>query len=150
MSKEVVKSMKMNDWCQNVKFSRDGCHLYSVGEGGEVYIWDTRSQDCLAKFQDEGCVVGTAVDVSSHHLATGSSSGVVNIYSTSRLTESTQPKPDKAILNLTTQIDHLRFNNNGEMLALSSINISTRSIVWDGVQGEDTWGWATIKVPQIS
>ena len=140
MSKEVVKSMKMNDWCQNVRFSRDGCHLYSVGEGGEVYIWDTRSQDCLAKFQDEGCVVGTAVDVSSHHLATGSSSGVVNIYSSnnhqlfkikimiiiilsaSRLTESTQPKPDKAILNLTTQIDHLRFNNNGEMLAMSSMN----------------------------
>ena len=40
----------------------------------------------------------------------------------SRLTESTQPKPEKAILNLTTQIDHLRFNDNGEMLAMSSMN----------------------------
>jgi len=121
-SKEVVKSLKMNDWCQSVVFSKDGCHLYSVGEGGEVYVWDVRSHDCLHKFQDEGCVLGSAVDVSSHHLATGSSSGVVNIYSTSRLTESTQPKPDKAILNLTTQIDHLRFNDNGEMLAMSSMN----------------------------
>ena len=46
----------------------------------------------------------------------------------SRLTESTQPKPDKAILNLTTQIDHLRFNDNGEMLAMSSMNKVRRNI----------------------
>ena len=54
-----------------IRFSKDGGTLYSSGEGGEVYIWDIRSHDCLHKFQDEGCVVGTSLDVSSHHLATG-------------------------------------------------------------------------------
>jgi len=121
-SKEIVKTMKMNDWCSSIRFSKDGGTLYSSGEGGEVYIWDIRSHDCLHKFQDEGCVVGTSLDVSSHHLATGSSAGVVNIYSLPSLTQSTSPQPDKAIMNLTTQIDHLRFNQNGEMLAMSSIN----------------------------
>ena len=83
-SKELLRSLKMNDWCRELRFSRDGGSLYTIGEGGEVYIWDVRSHDCLHKFQDDGCVVGTALDVSSHHLATGSSSGVVNIYSLSR------------------------------------------------------------------
>jgi len=121
-SKELLRSLKMNDWCRELRFSRDGGSLYTIGEGGEVYIWDVRSHDCLHKFQDDGCVVGTALDVSAHHLATGSSSGVVNIYSLSRLTSSTQPKPDRAVMNLTTQIDHLRFNSTGEMLALSSMD----------------------------
>ena len=121
VSKELLRSLKMNDWCRELRFSRDGGSLYTIGEGGEVYIWDVRSHECLHKFQDEGCVVGTALDISSHHLATGSSSGVVNIYSISGLTSSTQPKPDRAVMNLTTQIDHLRFNPSGEMLALSSI-----------------------------
>ena len=35
---------------------------------------------------------------------------------------STQPKPDKAILNLTTQIDSLRFCPGGELLGLASIS----------------------------
>ena len=35
---------------------------------------------------------------------------------------STQPKPDKAILNLTTQIDSLRFCAGGELLGLASIS----------------------------
>ena len=122
VSKELLRSLKMNDWCRELRFSRDGGSLYTFGEGGEVYIWDVRSYDCLHKFQDEGCVVGTALDISSHHLATGSSSGVVNIYSLSGITSSTQPKPDRAVMNLTTQIDHLRFNSTGEMLALSSID----------------------------
>ena len=65
--------------------------------------------------------MGTALDVSSSHLATGSSSGVVNIYNVNTLMASVSPKPEKAVLNLTTQIDNLRFNPSGEMLAMSSI-----------------------------
>ena len=74
-------------------------------------MWDIRAHDCLHKFHDDGCVVGSALDVSSHHLAAGSSSGVVNLYSLSTLTQSSQPKPDKAIMNLTTKIENLRYSN---------------------------------------
>ena len=34
----------MNDWCRELRFSRDGGSLYTIGEGGEVYIWDVRSE----------------------------------------------------------------------------------------------------------
>ena len=124
-TKEVVKSVKMNETCHSLRFSRDGSQLFSIGEGGEVYIWDARNYDCLHKFIDDGCLQGTALDVSSSHLATGSSSGVVNIYNVNTLTSSAKPRPEKAILNLTTQIDNIRFNPSGEMLAMSSISKDT-------------------------
>ena len=63
--------------------------------------------------------------MSSSHLATGSSSGVVNIYNINSLRSSASPRPEKAILNLTTQIDNLRFNPSGEMLVMSSISKDT-------------------------
>jgi len=124
-TKELVRSIKMNETCHGLRFSRDGSNLFSIGDGGELYIWDVRNYECLHKFQDEGCLVGTAVDVSNTHLATGSSSGVVNIYNVNSLSASAKPKPEKAILNLTTQIDSVRFNPSGEMLAMSSISKET-------------------------
>ncbi len=50
--------------------------------GGEVYIWDLKTQDCLHRFHDDGCIRGTAIDISrnNRYLATGSDSGVVNVY----------------------------------------------------------------------
>ena len=35
-SKELIKTMKMNDWCHGLCFSKDGGMLYTIGEGGEV------------------------------------------------------------------------------------------------------------------
>ncbi len=56
--------------------------LKTILVGGEVYIWDLKAQDCLHRFFDDGCIRGTAIDVSrnNRYLATGSDSGVVNIY----------------------------------------------------------------------
>ena len=54
--------------------------LFSTGGGGEVYCWDLRQLACRYKFPDSGAVAGTAVAASRDHLATGSDSGVVNIY----------------------------------------------------------------------
>lgn len=56
---------------------------------------NTRS--CVHKFVDDGCVLGTSIAVSptQQYLACGSSSGVVNVYNTSRLESTTLPKPEK-------------------------------------------------------
>ena len=122
-TKEFLRSFKMNDPCLALKFSPDSSSLYTTGEGGEVYIWDLRSSSCLHKFADSGCLAGTAVAVSQHHLATGSSSGVVNVYNVNNIAKGTTayPQPDKVILNLTTQIEDLVFNPSGEILAMSSM-----------------------------
>jgi len=120
-TKEYMRSLKMNDECQAIKFSGSGSQLYSHGEGGEVYVWDIRSSICVNKFVDDGCIAGSALAVNSSYLATGSSEGVVNIYNINKLsTNNINPTPDKVILNLTTQINQLTFNPTGEILAVSS------------------------------
>jgi len=117
--KEYVGSMKMNDECQAIKFSKSGAQLFSHGEGGEVYVWDVGTRQCVNKFVDDGCIAGSALAVNSSYLATGSSEGVVNIYSLNKISQP-NPTPDKIILNLTTQINNLTFNPTGEILSMSS------------------------------
>lgn len=121
-TKEFLHSFKMNGECLDLKFNKTGSELFTTGEGGEVYVWDLRSQTARVKFVDEGCLTGTSVAVSSRYLATGSSSGVVNMYKLDNLNQDVAyPQPEKAILNLTTEIEDLTFNPSGEMLAMSSM-----------------------------
>ena len=48
-------------------------------------MWDLRTFTALNKFTDDGSLSTTGLALSPHYLATGSSSGVVNIYSLSAL-----------------------------------------------------------------
>ena len=41
-TKELVKSIKMNEACYSLRFTRDGSQLFTIGEGGQLYIWDVR------------------------------------------------------------------------------------------------------------
>ena len=117
-----IFTLKMNDDVTSCSFSPDGEILYSHGTGGEVYVWDVRAQDCIHRFWDDGCVQGTALAVSrnNRYLATGSSSGIVNIYNRSELMKSSKPSPEKVVTNLTTTISQVKFNPTSEILALAS------------------------------
>ena len=53
----------------------------NLTESTQVYMWDLRTFTALNKFTDDGSLSTTGLALSSHYLATGSSSGVVNIYS---------------------------------------------------------------------
>ncbi|GFR10353.1 u3 small nucleolar RNA-associated protein 18 homolog [Trichonephila clavata] len=121
-SKEWIGSLKMNGDVLSITFNRDGTKMYSHGATGEVYVWDMSSRRCIHKFVDEGCVAGTAIAISPNDqfLATGSDSGVVNIYDNTKLYGTHSPEPKKAILNLTTKITDLKFNSTSEILAMSS------------------------------
>eukprot|EP00095_Tigriopus_kingsejongensis_P012482 maker-scaffold789_size96855-snap-gene-0.21 protein:Tk12482 transcript:maker-scaffold789_size96855-snap-gene-0.21-mRNA-1 annotation:"u3 small nucleolar rna-associated protein 18 homolog" len=115
-------SLKMNAKVRAVAFSPDGNQIYSHGDEGEVYLWDIRGRDCVHRFYDDGCIQGTAITVSpdQRYVATGSSSGVVNLYSREKLTQA-RPKPDKIVLNLSTSISEVKFNPTSEILALRSM-----------------------------
>ena len=117
-----VFTLKMNDEVTSCTFSPDGELLYSHGMGGEVYVWDIKAQDCLHRFWDDGCVQGTAIGISrnNRYLATGSTSGIVNVYSRSDVLKDTKPTPQKIIGNLTTAISDVKFNPTSEILAMSS------------------------------
>jgi len=60
--------------------------------------------------------------MSSNYVAVGSESGVVNLYDNASLEERSQSKrtPIKQIMNLKTSVDFMKFNTNGEILAMST------------------------------
>ncbi|GFS96491.1 u3 small nucleolar RNA-associated protein 18 homolog [Nephila pilipes] len=121
-SKQWIGSLKMNGEVISITFNRDGTKLYSFGDTGEVYVWDMSSRKCIHKFVDEGCITGTSIALSPNDqfLATGSDSGVVNVYDNSTLYDTSSPQPKKVFKNLTTEITNLKFNCTSEILAMSS------------------------------
>ncbi|XP_061740815.1 U3 small nucleolar RNA-associated protein 18 homolog [Nerophis ophidion] len=121
-TKEVVSSVKMNGEVSGVAFSHDGSKVFASSEEGEVYVWDVRTNRCLNKFLDDGCVRSTCIATSSngHYLACGSQAGVVNIYSQEACLNSANPRPLKAVMNLLTSVTSLTFNPTSEILAMAS------------------------------
>ncbi|KAK9791599.1 hypothetical protein WJX73_001142 [Symbiochloris irregularis] len=111
-----------------------GCSakIATSGRDGIMQTWDTRTFKCLHTHQDEGTLTGTALAWSptSTHLATGSDSGVVNLYRQPSLFDNggggsmggavKRHRPSKAFMNLATQVDTLQFSPDGQMLAMSS------------------------------
>jgi len=114
------------------------------GGDGVIYTWDLRTRRCLHRQADEGCVGAGALALSSdgRFLATGASSGVVNVYDAARsgaglleprlpaggllATAVARPAPPsaaaplRALMNLTTAVDSLAFSADGQMLAMAS------------------------------
>ena len=78
-----------------------------------MYVWDVRQRKCRHVFVDEGCIHSTALAMSpdGRYVACGSDSGVVNMYDTATCFEAAEPKPIKAVMNLTTSIGDLTFNH---------------------------------------
>jgi len=137
-SKQVVGTLKMNGNVSCCEFSADGMSLYSSGDRGDVYVWDIRAMKCRARFHDEGSTGTRSISVCKGMLAVGSNNGVVNLYDTENATASRNPSPLKAIMNLTTPIDQLNFNHDGQLLAMLSrrnkeclrmFNVNTLSVV---------------------
>lgn len=144
-NRSCVGSVKMNGTARSATFTANGMHLLTAGGEGTVYVWDLRNQrQCVERIVDEGALTVTSLAASStgKHVSTGTESGVVNVYDTaalgkwsstetdtsrsdrpfspSRLVQETEGKPIRAIMNLTTSIDTLTFNGDGQMLAVSS------------------------------
>lgn len=120
-TKELIGTLKMNGTVRSIAFSNDGQKLLSSGGDGQIYHWDLRTRTCLHKGADEGCLNGTALSVSpiGNLFAAGSDSGIVNIYNEDEFLGGKR-KPLKVIENLTTKVDFMKFNSDGQILAISS------------------------------
>ncbi|XP_027547545.1 U3 small nucleolar RNA-associated protein 18 homolog [Neopelma chrysocephalum] len=121
-TKELISTMKVNGRCTASAFTPDSSKIYSYSKEGEVFIWDVRSRKCLHKFEDEGSLEGQCIAVSKNnqYVACGSSSGVVNLYTTDACLKENRPKPVKAIMNLVTSATCVTFNPTTEILAVAS------------------------------
>eukprot|EP00040_Diaphanoeca_grandis_P010789 m.55281 g.55281 ORF g.55281 m.55281 type:complete len:524 (-) comp22045_c0_seq2:444-2015(-) len=124
-TKQCVGSLKMNGSVNAVSFCSNSNKIISSGKDGKVYLWDLRNQRrCEHVFSDEGCISSTALAVSNNdqYIACGSDTGVVNIYDGSCFTNA-NPKPLKALMNLTTTVNHLQFHPDNQMLGMSSRSV---------------------------
>eukprot|EP00177_Eucheuma_denticulatum_P002096 GFKZ01003745.1.p1 GENE.GFKZ01003745.1~~GFKZ01003745.1.p1 ORF type:complete len:548 (+),score=77.68 GFKZ01003745.1:113-1645(+) len=131
-TKREIGQLRMNGRVAAVAFAGRGGnenHLYGASEDGVVYLWDLRRMRCVDQHRDEGAIHSTSIAASGTHYALGSDSGVVNVYGVGtmkgggaggKLRAVRTEKPEKSFLNLTTQIDEVRFNHDGRLMAFSS------------------------------
>lgn len=130
-TKQLVTSFRMSmGTVKSATFNHDGSKLFVSGIGGEIYEYDMRTMRCSGRYVDEGSLYTSALAMSigSKYFASGSTSGVVNIYSgdTLKCDPTTNDgsarviKPEKSLMNLTTPIDRVVFNHDAQMMAMSS------------------------------
>ncbi|KAK4603647.1 hypothetical protein RGQ29_012240 [Quercus rubra] len=120
-TKELIGTLKMNGTARSLAFADDGQQLLSSGGDGQVYHWDLRTRACFHKAVDAGCINSTSLSTSPNGklFAAGSDSGIVNVYNREEFLGGKR-KPIKTIENLTTKVDFLKFNNDAQILAISS------------------------------
>lgn len=80
--------------------------------------WDVNSRRCVERFSNDDGTITAGIAASSKHVAVGAESGVVNLYSENSSKE--KKAPLKSIMNLHTSAEFLRFNHDGQILAMST------------------------------
>jgi U3 small nucleolar RNA-associated protein 18 len=80
------------------------------------YRWDLHSRRCVERFSNDDGTITASLAASSRNLAVGAESGVVNLYSE----HDRSRKSLKSIMNLHTSAEALRFNHDGQILAMST------------------------------
>lgn len=121
--KQWIADLKMNGSARALAFTPDGENLMSSGSDGDIYRWDLRTRRCIERFSNQDGTITASIASSNRHIAVGAESGVVNLYSGLSQKEylvAKQRDPIKSIMNLHTAADCVRFNPDGQILAISS------------------------------
>lgn len=84
------------------------------------FRWDIRTKRCVDRFKNEDGTISSFLSVSNKFTAVGAESGVVNIYNNSIGQSFQNRSPLKSIMNMHTSVDYMKFNPNGDILAMSS------------------------------
>lgn len=83
-TKSLLYELKMSGSADSACFSADNRYLLTSGEECEIYQWDLTARKLLNRTQDIGCLKNTALAMTNNGslIATGCTSGIVNIYRT--------------------------------------------------------------------
>lgn len=123
-SKQWLANLKMNGSVRAITWTPDGEYILASGSDGDVYRWEVRSRRCVERFTtQDGTITSYLAASSRRHLAVGSESGVVGLYNDEIVRHhdvNSSRTPIKSIMNLHTSADMVRFNHDGQILAMSS------------------------------
>lgn len=106
----------------------EGSCITLINKSGDIWVWDSSTKHFKSRWRDPSLVGVTCLAQSTHWLAVGMDSGIVSVYSRQnpkigmRLSDS-EPESrdaDQIVENLVTSISSMRFNPDGQMLAISS------------------------------
>ena len=126
MSRRWIGDLRMNGSVRALAFSADGDYIMGSGSDGDVYKWNVMSRRCVDRFHNEDGTITSSLAASRDMLAVGAESGVVNLYddkrsdSFPRSLSMMERSPIKSIMNLSTAADLVKFNSDGQILAMSS------------------------------
>ena len=137
-TKQWAFDFKVNGTVRSLAWTPDSRYLLASGGDSQVYTWDLRASRCRACWNNDGGTPTSSMAVSppmassgvvgagggrEAFTAIGAESGVVNLYSYGAGTagpDSVRPSPRRAIMSLTTPVETLKFNPDGQILAMVS------------------------------
>lgn len=135
-------------------WSADGQRLVAAAADARVYVWDVRAHRCLGEHPDVATVRPTVVATTAGAYATGSGSGVVNVYAeeagrwtTAGVGTLGGPPPAlaKAFPNLTTPVGAAAFSPDGAILASSSYKVKNALRLAHVASRSVFANWPTVK-----
>jgi len=113
-TQQTLFSVKGEGAVQAVRFDTTRDELWTLN-GDKVHVWDLRTRRPLRVHADEGALTSSTLDISSGYYATGSTSGVVNVYNRPTAWGSdplaAPPAPVKGVESLVTRVTSTTFNS---------------------------------------
>lgn len=152
-TKHWIADLKMNGSVRALTFTPDGEYIIGSGSDGDVYRWDLRTRQCVERFSNQDGSITSSMASSARHLAVGGESGVVNLYqdqtsfSSAKRLATTSRAPTKSIMNLSTSADLVRFNDDGQILAMSTRREKNSLKLLHVPSGTVFSNWPTSKTP---
>ncbi|CAE7032840.1 unnamed protein product [Symbiodinium natans] len=119
-TKHTIRTFRMSSPGAALVFSPHQACLYSADEECNIYEWDIASGRCRQKVKEPWSVGIRCLAISADgkpKLAVGSATGNIDFL---ELSPHLSGLPSHSIGNLTTRIDALRFNTDGQILAAAS------------------------------
>ncbi|GAM29202.1 hypothetical protein SAMD00019534_123780 [Acytostelium subglobosum LB1] len=124
-TKTVVREFQLGQSSiASMQFSPTGEHLYIVSEG-HLTCYSVKLWRIVHRFKDEGnlgtkAITSFALSPNGTYLATGSESGMINIYNTKQCFESASPSPLKVIRSVLYPITTLVYDARSKYLLAAS------------------------------
>ncbi|KAH7103144.1 WD40 repeat-like protein [Auriculariales sp. MPI-PUGE-AT-0066] len=123
-ARQPVGQLKANTALADITFTANSDELVGLGLDSEVYVFDVRARRCTGRWRDVDGFGGSRVQSHGGWLATGSSTGYVNLYNSTTADASAsfaqKPRLTKALPHLTTGVSTIAFNADAQMLGLAS------------------------------